>query len=252
MTPNRARAVDFSRGVGYGFTAVVIPLETNSNMWYITGPYTNAVWFLIVTSIPLYIIAMALAYYLYSGSVDWDTLAGFVIRNALSEQNSRIPDEDKAFQKVLIITWLGFTLVLVYGYAGNLTAMFSKPKLQPPIKTLEELLKQNEISWAIEEETSEEFVTRTASPGSLWKLLHNQAELVPQLNFSDQFMYGCYSYSAKMRENRRVGSFCYNNRMHQMISQDFTATGKCNFYLLEEKLMPTMPAMAFQVFLALV
>ena len=54
MNPNRAMAVDFSRGVGYGFTAVVIPLETNSNMWYITGPFSNTVWFLIVISIPLY------------------------------------------------------------------------------------------------------------------------------------------------------------------------------------------------------
>ena len=81
MLPNRAMAVDFSRGVGYGFTAVVIPLETNSNMWYITGPFTNVVWLLIVTSIPLYIVAMALAYYLYNGSVDWDSLSGFVIRN---------------------------------------------------------------------------------------------------------------------------------------------------------------------------
>ena len=145
MNLNRAKAVDFSRGFGYGFTAMVIPLETKRNMWYMTGPFTNTVWFLIFTSIPLYIIAMAVAYYLYSGSVDWCTLFGFVIRNVLSEQNSRIPDEDYAYQKVLIITWLGFTLVLVYGYAGNLTAMFSKPKLQLPIKTLEELLKQDEI-----------------------------------------------------------------------------------------------------------
>ena len=187
---------------------------------------------------------MAFAYYLYSGSVDWNTLSGFVIRNVLSEQNSRIPDEDKAFQKVLIITWLGFTLVLVYGYAGNLTAMFSKPKLQPPIKTIKELLKQDEISWAIEKESLAEFVTRKASPGSLMKLLHNQAELVPKLSFQDQSMYGCHSYLAKVRENRRVGSFCFNNRMHQLVSKDFSTTGKCNFYVLEEKLMPSI---AFQV-----
>ena len=36
--------------------------------------------------------------------------------------------------------------------------------------------------------------------------------------------------------------------MHQMISRDFTETGKYNFYVIEEKLMPSMPAIAFQVY----
>ena len=36
--------------------------------------------------------------------------------------------------------------------------------------------------------------------------------------------------------------------MHQMISKDFSTTGKCNSYVLEKKLMPSMPAIAFQVY----
>lgn len=88
---------------------------------------------------------MGMAYYFYGGSVDWNMLCGFVIRNALSEQNNSIPHQAKVHQRVLIITWLWSSLVLVQAYAGSLTAMLAKPQFQSPIKNLEELLGQTEI-----------------------------------------------------------------------------------------------------------
>ena len=228
-----------------GSTAVIVPLETGLNMWYFTNPFTNTVWILIITSIPLYIIAMGLAHYSYKGSADWDTLSGFVIRNALSEQTSTIPDQSKAYHKILIITWLGFTLVLVYAYAGNLTAMLSKPKFQLPIKTLEELARQNKISWVIEQGSMTELHMQTALPGSTMSLLHKQAGLVPHFNRREIAKYGCPT--SELRGKGRFASFCDVHRIWPMIARDFSATGKCNFYMIEERLMSSMWGAAFQV-----
>ena len=239
--------MDFSRGFVHGFTAVVIPLQTSSNMWYFTDPFTNTVWILIVASIPIYIVAMALAYYSYSGSANWHTLSGFVIRNALSEQNYRIPHQAKSHQKILIITWLGCTLVLLQAYAGSLTAMLSKPKFPPPIKTLDELPRQNEISWVIEKGSVAELYMQTAKSGTMMSLLYKQAEIVPSLSTREKTAYGCYSYAAKLRGNGRVGSFCYLNYIWSMIARDYSATGKCNFYIIEERLISDMSGAAFQV-----
>ena len=200
--------MDLSRGYVHGSNAVIVPLETGLNMWYFTNPFTNTVWFLIITSLPLYMLAMGLAYYFYNGSADWDTLSGFVIRNALSEQASTISDQSKAYHKILILTWLGFTLVLVYAYAGSLTAMLSKQKFELPIKTLEELVRQNKISWVIEQGSTAELNMQTAIPGSTMILLYKQVGLVTHLTPGEIARYGCpIAEVAKLRGKGRPQLF---------------------------------------------
>ena len=237
--------MDLSRGYVHGSNAVIIPLETGLNMWYFTDPFTNTVWILLVISLPLYIIAMGLAHYSYSGSADWDTLSGFVLRNALSEQTGTIPDQSKTYHKILIITWVGFTLILVYAYAGSLTAMLSKPILQNPIKTLEELARQNKIPWVIEKGSMAEFHMRTALPGSTMSLLHQKAGLVPHLTPREISKYGCPT--AKLKQKGRIATFCEIHVIWLMMAKDFSATGKCNYYLIEERLISSMRGAAFQV-----
>ena len=216
-------------------------------MWYFIDPFTYDVWLPIAIGIPIYIIVMGLANYFYLGSGDWNTLSGFIIRNALSEQNSKLPDHASArvYQKILIITLLWCALVLVQAYSGNLTAMLAKPKLEAPIRNLEELLNQDEISWAIEDKTSESRFMRTAAPGSLMNLLYKRATFVPRLNYTERLKYGCHA--AKMMGNGRVGSICGSRGISVMIANDFSRTGKCNFYIIEDRLMSQSNSMAFQV-----
>ena len=247
-TLDRANAADFSRPIYRASWAVVIPIETGSNMWYFIDPFTYDVWLPIAIGIPIYIIVMGLANYFYLGSGDWNTLSGFIVRNALSEQNSKLPDHASArvYQKILIITLLWCALVLVQAYSGNLTAMLAKPKLEAPIRNLEELLNQDEISWVIEGKTSVDarFMS-TAAPGSVMNLLYKRATFVPKLNKTERIKYGCHA--AKMMGNGRVGSICGGRKMLQMIANDFSTTGKCNFYIIEDRLMSQSNSMAFQV-----
>ena len=65
-------------------------------------------------------------------------------------------------------------MVLVYSYAGNLTAMLARPKLQSPIRTLEELLAQNEVPWVIERGGLPEYFMSTAATGSVMTIRHSR------------------------------------------------------------------------------
>ena len=55
-------------------------------------------------------------------------------------------------------------------------------------------------------------------------------------------MFGCYA--AKLRGK---GSVCGLNLIWHMIANDFSVTGKCNFYVVEEMLITSMGGAAFQV-----
>lgn len=239
--------MDFSRPYWSAFHAVVIPLEIKSKMWYIVDPFHFNVWLMFGACIPLYIIAMGLTNYFYHGFkvTDWDDFCGFLIRNALSEQNSRIPDRAQGYQKILIITWIWTMLVIVQAYSGNLTAMLAKPKLQPPIRSLEELLNQEEISWVIEKQTLPELYMKTSPIGSVMNKLYNGATLMPQLTFEEKIKYG--SYAKKLKESGKFGSIENIGWISQMYAKDFGETGKCNYYIMEEKFLSSENAMAFQV-----
>ena len=86
---------------------------------------------------------------------------------------------------------------------------------------------------------------RTAAPGSLMNLLYKRATFVPRLNSTERTKYGCYA--AKMMGNGRVGSICAGNRISLMSANDFSTTGKCNFYIIEDRVMSQSNSMAFQV-----
>ena len=216
-------------------------------MWYIVDPFTYPVWLMIIASLPIYLLAMGLADYTYSRCADWDRLFGFILRNALSEQNFRPPNHTKAYQKTLIITWLWSVLVLVQSYSGNLTAMLAKASLGSPIRTVDELLNQTEVTWVIEEGTVVEYFTSTAAPGTKLKRLYERASLISPLSPQERMMYGgCFK--DKMIQGRRTASLCDRASMTYTLSKDFSNTGKCNFYLLEEKILHTMnPHFAVQV-----
>ena len=55
-------------------------------------------------------------------------------------------------------------------------------------------------------------------------------------------MFGCYAAKLKGK-----GSVCGLNLIWHMIANDFSVTGKCNFYVVEEMLITSMGGAAFQV-----
>ena len=207
-------------------------------MWYIAHPFTYHVWLLIIISIPVYMVTIGLADYVYFRYADWDKIFAFVIRNALSEQNFRIPQHTQVYQTILISIWLWSVLVLVHSYAGNLIAMLAQPTFPQPLRTLEDMLSQNKIPWAFEIGNPATYFISTAAPGTVLASLYERGTTMPRLTPEERFMYGCYT--TQMMQSQRFASLCDHGSIRTLISQDYGRTAKCNYYILEEKLLATL------------
>ena len=209
-------------------------------MWFFIDPFTHEVWIGIVISIPLYLLAMGIANYLYGRSVDMDAVTGFIIRNALSEHKSRLPSHTRAYQKILLMTWIWSMIILVQAYVGNLKAMLAKPNFQAPIKTFEDLLTQNEISWGISQYSSADHYMRNSAQDSLLKRLHDRAVVIPIKS-------GHACFTKEMEQKGGIAAICERPQITAMISKDYSKTGQCNYYVTEDQLLTAGRAMAFQV-----
>ena len=188
---------------------------------------------------------MSLADYFYCRVIHWDVICGFLIRSLLSEQNFGLPDRAQAYQKILIITWIWSMLVIVQAYSGSLTAMLAKPKLQTPIRTLDELMNQEEIPWVIEKLSAFDTYGKTTESGTVMNKLYNGGTLMPSLNTPEKIKFGCYS--AKLKGSGKFASICHRPEILYMYSNDFNENGKCNYYLLEENFLSSGEAMALHV-----
>ena len=187
-------SVDFTTPMEAGFFTIVIPLVLKSDIWAISQPLANEVWYASIICVPIYLLVMGLADYAFFGMVKWKQLAGFVLRNVFSE-HAEMPLIKKAYQKILVITWVASIFLLVQCYAGNLTAMLTAPGLPNPIKNATEFLKQNEIPLVVRKGGIAEYYfkymysrdTIEGKPGNIASV--SDAPLTP----TEYLKYGCYS-----------------------------------------------------------
>ena len=93
-----------------------------------------------------------------------------------------------------------------------------------------------------------EDVMSKAASGTLLNRLNEQTSIMPQLNLEERnsVVGNCYASHPLFRE-KGIGSICAKEEILLTIAKDFSTTGKCNFYLIEEYVHVTYDAAAFQV-----
>ena len=172
---------------------IVVPLRLESDTWSMKDPFSYEVWCMVTICIPLYVIIMGLADYVFCGSVDWEALIGFVLRIALSENDSNLPENKWAYQKLFLICWISSVFVLVQSYAGNLTAMLTRPTLPAMLRNAEDLLSQDDISLVMEKGSVEEFNFRAATFGTTLRRLYMRSTIMNPLTPAERLRHGCYT-----------------------------------------------------------
>ena len=84
-TWNRAQAVEFSSTIGImAYYTLIVPLKFRDNILSITDPLSLEVLICFLICIPVYILAMVLMNYFYSGNTNWETAASSVISKQCS------------------------------------------------------------------------------------------------------------------------------------------------------------------------
>ena len=162
-----------------------------------TDPFSWVVWCLAIICVPLYVVIMGLADYAFSGYADWEALIGFVLRIALSENDSNLPEHKWKYQKIFLIFWISPVFILVVAYAGNLTAMLTRPTLPERLRNAEDLLSQDDISLVMEKETIQEFHFRAANSGTTLNRLYEFSTMMTPLTTTERIRYGCYKGMCK-------------------------------------------------------
>ena len=242
MTLDRKEGVDFTRPVQSSAYTVVMPVKTKSKRWFFINPFPANLWLLYISTIPICFLAKMLVYYLCHWNVEWESTGSFVLRVALNEHSSPTNDLRKMLQQNLLILILNLSfMVLTYSYAGNLTAMLTKPELQSPISSLDELLDQNAVAWVLEAGSFLEKLMSTAPTNSTTKKIQERSLRMSLIISSS----GCYS--AELEESGEFGAICALEDFKTLSNKVFSKTGKCKFYAVKERFLNTRNALAIQV-----
>ncbi|XP_047497851.1 glutamate receptor ionotropic, delta-1-like [Penaeus chinensis] len=149
------------------------------------------------------------------------------------DSSSHEPDSDS--RRVMAATWLLATLILLSLFSGTLIAMLTVPLVRLPIDSTEDLVNQDDIPWAIESGSFLYQILYQATGGIYKALWDGHSERITD----------CYSF----REDIKGGKYaavCDKMTMKKVMSEDYSASGECNYYMAREDFKSMPLALGFQ------
>ncbi len=117
-----------------------------------------------------------------------------------------------------------------------LTAILAIPAVNTPINSVEDLVSQNELGWAMEGGSILEQMGKQAANGTIFHKLYDKGVFKPST---------CHGTMDKIKAGV-WGEVCEGVTIQKVLSDDFTEEAACNFYIGTEPLMSTAFAMAFR------
>ena len=229
---------------------IVVPVRQIQELWSFLHPFSYEVWIWLLVTLPSLILAL-LATKQYA-EIDLETLVGFVIRAAVVDDGKYMHKifnlKGNMLLKLLGILWLWACLILTESYKGNLTAMLTMPTLKKTIKNIEDLLNQDEIIWAIDDNGLDIIEYLKASPeGSTMRRLFDMAEKISYDDFEEGEYWVDSCFTTRQRDAGNYASICDAMSIGQVKSVDYGRTGKCNYYTIDETFFTAPAVMAYQV-----
>ena len=180
--------------------------------------------------------------YLYSGYAKWEESGSFVLRNALHAHSGvKMPDKN-LYQKLLVIVWVWVMIILFSAYGGNLTAFITKPALNIPFTTVEGLVKQTDLKWGVAEGS---ILTQYAESRPRGTAMRTMIEQAVTFSWDVDWADDCFTYKAE--KSGEFASLCDITSAYFSLSNEFSKTGTCNYFLTEDKILSFNNVLAFQV-----
>ncbi|XP_064121643.1 uncharacterized protein LOC135226127 [Macrobrachium nipponense] len=125
------------------------------------------------------------------------------------------------------------TLILSSAYQGVLTSLLAIPKVEIPVDSPQDLVDYGKIPWATERGTSlHQFIGDTKS--GIYKVVNDKGFLITA------------SYDGRHRMNvEKFAILCDFFSMRKIMSDDYSETGQCNYYIAKEPILVSSVAFAF-------
>ena len=179
----------------------------------------------------------------YRENLSFGALVEFVLRVVMVDDGRVIYKIFKASRnnslKLLGLIWMWACFVLIQSYSGNLTAILTRPILEMPINSIQDLINQQEFKWSLDDDGNDlvEYLKTSESLQPLYDLAVKDSAW--------KLYYQCFA-----KEEMDIGTYvslCHYQSIRVDQSRDFSETGKCNFYTPEETFFTTPQVMAFKV-----
>ena len=228
--------MDYSVFLSLDHYSIVSPLISENDIWSFFGPLDYEIWLMLLLSVLIVILCLAMIQHPSIRQINWKVSVEFVLRNVLSESfrsYRRVKNilVKKFYQNILIIIWIWSCFVIIKSYAGNLTAMITRPKLDFKFTELEDFLNQEEMSLVIEDGVQAIGLMKQAPINSPMRQI---IEKTSRLDVGLETMWpsGCFTESTQYSGN--YASICDIQSIMHLISSDFSENGKCNSYTIED------------------
>ena len=203
-----------------------------------------AVWIVWLACVIALTLVWGLAGYPLHGKIEWRLSVEFAIRNVLSEsfQSFKRVKNEYLNQKIILVIFLWSCFLLVKSYAGNLTAMITRPKLVMKFTELEDFFNQNEMSLVIMDgDSAIDYMSQSPADSLMYKLL----EQTKKISRKDDMASMCFTMSTQF--TKKHASICDHMSILSLLSDDFSRSGKCNWYTIKNRFNHGPSTMAFQV-----
>ncbi|XP_063867893.1 glutamate receptor ionotropic, delta-2-like isoform X5 [Scylla paramamosain] len=138
-------------------------------------------------------------------------------------------------RRVVTAAWLLACLIFLSSFSSTLTAMLTVPLVRLPIDSMEDLVGQTAIPWAIE------------SGGFLYQILYTATDGLYKTIWDGHSarITDCYTFRQDIGDGK-YAAICDKMTMKKVMSEDFSVRGECNYYMAREDFKAMPLALAFQ------
>ena len=184
---------------------------------------------------------MGLVNYLFSGYANWEKSGSFVLRYALHAHHVNVPDKN-LYQKLLVIVWAWVLIVIIAAYAGNLTAFITKPALNMPFTDVDGLVKQDQLKWGVADGS---ILTQYAKSKPMGSVMRTMIERAITFSWDEEWTDACFTIEAE--KSGDIAAMCDITEATFAVSNQFSESGTCDYFLTEDKMIASNNVLAFQV-----
>ncbi|XP_071545434.1 probable glutamate receptor [Panulirus ornatus] len=240
----RMEMVDYTREIMFDDNGILVRRgRPQADPWGFLLPLTPLVWAAIMMTL-LVVLAVVLLLSSYSGlkspaNTIWVSNMMFDYIRVLLQQGKYRPP-DLWWERFVLAAWMMTTLVLTRSYAGTLMSLLAVRHIPQTYHSIREILDDPSVTMIWESGTSKVHFFRTAESGIFRDIGDSEKE--GRIKFVKTFeFYSSLDTLVRQGDHTLMLETLYGRVLR---GQDFSRTGRCDFYAAREVFLPFMIAMA--------
>ncbi|XP_068215730.1 glutamate receptor ionotropic, kainate glr-3-like [Palaemon carinicauda] len=242
MAWDRFQAADFSTTIHFDQYGIILPRPRREvDLSGVAKPLSWQVWMSLGISICISLLIGLIINQIRKNYIGGDRgpttekiQTSWITKVMLAENVNPLPRAPTA--RMYIITWMLVGLIMHAAYGGVLISLLVVPKVTVPVDSLEDLLSYGKIPWTIIAGSYIHNIFQKIKEGIFKEVLD---KAVVMKNYDDENLL----WGSLKRDKMALFTPVIGILKH--MSDDYTRTGECNFYLAREGVLSAPYALAF-------